>query len=72
VPWSKKNIKSGTTKVYDCIAIADGKKTLAQIRGERNARPDRISGRDRKILLSPQRKTSCGRHLIFSPGGKLA
>jgi hypothetical protein len=56
VPWSKENIKTGTTTVYDCIAIADGKKTLADIRGDRNQRRT-VSGRDRKILLSPQRKT---------------
>jgi hypothetical protein len=56
VPWSKENIKSGTTKVYACIAIADGKKTLADLRAA-NAESHRVSRTSRKILLSPQRKT---------------
>jgi hypothetical protein len=57
VPWSKENIKSGTTKVYDCIAIADGKKTLVDIRAAH--RSTRVSPRGEKnqVLLSPQRKT---------------
>jgi hypothetical protein len=71
VPWSKENIKTGTTRVYDCIAIADGKKTLAEVRAQHAHKISPSAGK-KPLLLSPQRKTSCGRHLIFSPGGKLA
>jgi hypothetical protein len=41
--------------VYDCIAIADSNKSLADVRAQRH--PERVSPQRGKILLSPQRKT---------------